>query len=169
MILPFSTKINGKPSHFVSKIYAGFSDETGFNEDELIKFAYNCNRKGLFIKDIDCLGDLYDVTPKIQTIREDKHDRWKVGNKIHFTINNRTKNSFQFAPVLLVKSIQQIRIERVDEINDSKVFIDGREITLLSELKTLARNDGFETLISFWLFFDYSFTGKIIHWTDFKY
>jgi len=36
-------------------------------------------------------------------------------------------------------------------------------------LKTLARNDGFESVDDFFKWFNADFQGKIIHWTDFKY
>ena len=52
-----------------------------------------------------------NVKPKKHTIRKDEKDRWKVGNDIHFVINNRTKNRFQFAPITKVKSIQIIKIK----------------------------------------------------------
>src|SRR5690606_19550835 len=46
--------------------------------------------------------------PKIHTIRRDENGRWKPGMGIHFVINSRTKDRFQFAPVVKCKSFQTI-------------------------------------------------------------
>jgi len=39
----------------------------------------------------------------------------------------------------------------------------------LWEIERLAENDGFNTASDFLEWFDHDFTGKIIHWTDYKY
>ncbi len=44
---------------------------------------------------------------KIHTIREDKHNRWKPGNKIHFATGTRTKHYNQFYDGVCV-SVQAI-------------------------------------------------------------
>ena len=49
------------------------------------------------------------VGTKIHTIREDKHDRWKAGNKIHFATGIRTKNYNQFYSGVC-KSVQAITL-----------------------------------------------------------
>jgi hypothetical protein len=118
---------------------------------------------------------------KVTSIREDKTNRWKPGNKIHFIINNRTKNRFQFAPVLTVKSTQKIEIKynKYLELKGVSVIIDGNhkgyycfegyDHDNIDLLKTLAQNDGFESIEQFFKWFNKDFSGKIIHWTDLKY
>jgi uncharacterized protein YqfB (UPF0267 family) len=105
---------------------------------------------------------------KIHTIREDAHNRWKIGMKMHMATGVRTKNYNQFQEMKCM-SIQGIEITRVsDYLNDTIVTVDGRKL-ILSEIQQLAWNDGFENLIDFWMWFDKDFKGKIIHWTDFRY
>lgn len=124
------------------------------------------------------------VQPKIHTIREDKKDRWKVGNKIHFVIDNRTKFRFQFAPVLKVKSVQKIEIRHskkpatigYERGTRSVVLIDDVEFfdTVMGQkgwddMKKFAQNDGFNSVDDFFKYFNSNFVGKIIHWTSFSY
>ncbi len=107
---------------------------------------------------------------KKHTIREDKPNRWKVGNKIHFATGVRTKNYECFKEGVCV-SVQEIEITRPvwsEYLNDTIVRIDGIALTE-KEQQQLAWNDGFTNLIDFWLWFKGDFKGKIIHWTDLKY
>ncbi|HQU51435.1 MAG TPA: hypothetical protein PK643_00405 [Saprospiraceae bacterium] len=119
---------------------------------------------------------------KPHTIRADKSNRWKPGNKIHFVINNRTKDRFQFAPVVECKSVQKIVITH--GFNgfryESQVWIDShlfaeygcsrKDINWNEKgLLKLAQNDGFDSIDAFFDYFDKDFIGKIIHWTDLKY
>ena len=105
---------------------------------------------------------------KIHTIREDKHNRWKAGVKMHMATGVRTKKYNQFAEEVC-KSVQRIKIIRTsDYLNETIVEIGGRKLTE-PEVQQLAWNDGFENLIDFWLWFSEGFEGKIIHWTDLKY
>ena len=132
---------------------------------------------------------------KIHTIREDKPNRWKEGNKIHFAIGIRTKNYCQFKEGVC-KGTQKIDI--IHKSNVITVKIDGKllgeawkdkEGTIVcytglrlerindTELKAssdyilhdLVANDGFITVQDFFKWFNKDFTGKIIHWTDLKY
>ena len=115
---------------------------------------------------------------KIHTIREDKHNRWKAGAKIHFATGVRTKNYAQFTFDTCV-SVQKIEIEHVTGL--ARVFIDKRlfgEIwhhgfddiyEYTNDLLTLAMNDGFNDLTEFFEWFDKPFIGKIIHWTEKRY
>lgn len=163
MTLAFTTEINGKPTNFVKKI--------------LKSLLVDLN---MTITDKRYQLHIFDYTrfeSKIHTIREDKSNRWKAGNKIHFVINNRTKNRFQFAPVLLVKSIQKIKIEWIEKNNYGlfnsrgvKVFIDNVNVVNYDNIiDGLVKNDGFENRVEFFEYFSEDFEGKIIHWTDFKY
>lgn len=158
MTLGFSTQINKKPNHFVAKIWKSFLHGVEMNGKEF---------KDYFKKLSDENQDLINIVkPKIHTIREDAHDRWKAGNDIHFVINNRTPDRFQFAPVVKCISTQSIKIKhtaaKIHVIVDNKILNQ-------SETETLAINDGFESLDDFFKYFKKSFSGKIIHWTDKKY
>ena len=110
---------------------------------------------------------------KIHTIRQDMYNRWKADNLIHFVINNRTPERFQFAPIIKCKSVQSIKIRyiydaRTDAFTIPYVSIDEK-ILSNEEVKKLALNDGFESVKDFFKYFKYDFKGKLIHWTDFKY
>jgi len=105
---------------------------------------------------------------KIHTIREDAHNRWKVGMKMHMATGVRTKNYHQF-DAKICKSIQKIEIIKTGYyLEEAMVLIDG---ILLNEkeIQQLALNDGFNSLVDFLMWFENGFVGKIIHWTDLKY
>ncbi|MBB4034871.1 hypothetical protein GGR21_000758 [Dysgonomonas hofstadii] len=107
---------------------------------------------------------------KIHSIREDKTDRWKEGNTIHFATGVRTKNYDNFK-MDECKGTQSIKIEYFEGVffaNKVTVFIDGRALEY-EEILTLAHNDGFCSVADFLKWFNKDFEGKIIHWTDFKY
>jgi len=103
---------------------------------------------------------------KKHSIREDRHDRWKTGIMIHFSIGVRTKGykCFKKGPCV---STQRIRIE-YRERKWPHIFIDDRELDP-DQMEVLARNDGFENMKTFFCWFNKDFKGKIIHWTDLKY
>ncbi|MCH4824278.1 hypothetical protein ML462_13970 [Gramella lutea] len=124
-------------------------------------------------------GIMQSVYPKLHTIREDKGDNWKAGRDIHFVINNRSKNRYQFAPVITAVSIQKIEIKYIPlskplgemrpfvKIDDKLIFgIDGYDDGRMTEL---AINDGFDSKEDFFAWFNADFIGKIIHWTNLKY
>jgi len=105
---------------------------------------------------------------KKHTIREDSHNRWKQGMKMHMATGVRTKKYNQFYEDTC-KTIQQIEIEIISEyMNDAVVKVDGRKLTK-SEVQQLAWNDGFLNLLEFWMWFAEGFKGKIIHWTELRY
>ena len=105
---------------------------------------------------------------KIHTIRVDKGNRWKEYRKIQMATGVRTKQYQQFCE-RCCHSTQTIEIIRTsDYLEKTIVKIDGRKLTQ-DEVQQLAWNDGFCNLIDFWMWFRDGFTGKIIHWTDFKY
>jgi hypothetical protein len=72
---------------------------------------YSVEYKEKFGKEWDIRKNIFLETPKIHTIRTDYPHKWKSGNKIHFVINNRTKNRFQFAPVIPCTRTQDIQID----------------------------------------------------------
>lgn len=105
---------------------------------------------------------------KKHTIREDPHNRWKAGMKMHMATGVRTKRYNQFDEQVCV-STQKIEITRNAEyINDVVVKIDGRRLTV-GEFQQLAWNDGFDNIVDFCLWFEGSYAGKIIHWTELRY
>lgn len=173
MTLSFKTKIDGKPNFFIEKIWSGL------RENHLVS-----NSEGIFYSDLGRKFDNYSSeNPKIHTIREDKKDRWKIGNDIHFVINNRTKDRFQFAPILKCKNIQYISISYVDDypiihIGDTMESAmpfywenpnDDEDGYGVDQMKQLVQNDGFDSIEDFFKWFNCDFAGKIIHWTDFSY
>jgi len=109
--------------------------------------------------------DLILSGSKIHTVRGDKHDRWQPGKIIHFVIGARTKNYNQFKIGKCI-STQFISIEKKEF--GQEIGIDGQYL-FPSEMMTLAKNDGFDSIERFLDFFPGDFSGKIIHWTDFKY
>lgn len=123
---------------------------------------------------------------KIHSIREDSHSRWKPGMKIHHAHGVRTKNYDWFAESICMSTqsieIRQVSIDEVDAsttvidyikkleipIKIFEVYIDNRRLSG-TEFDILAKNDGFDSTDEFFLWFNKSFKGKIIHWTDYKY
>jgi len=172
MILPFSTQLNGKPTYFVEKILKTFDDKILTNEDkELIKLLIEFEYFDVFKYD--------EVKPKIHTIREDKNDRWKTGNKIDFFINSRRPDMFRFCHTLKVVSVQKIEIyyfplttipvQKVPVVKIDGIIIYDAAAINHRQMFELAINDGFESIEDFFNYFNEDFTGKIIHWTDEKY
>lgn len=115
---------------------------------------------------------------KIHTIREDKHDRWKIGYWIHFAVGVRTKKYRCFKQDIC-DGTQKIKINHSPGY--AEVLIDGKffgEIyhyglddihEYTNDLLILAENDGFNCLSDFFNWFNKDFSGKIIHWTSLRY
>jgi hypothetical protein len=177
MNLSFSThfpkgkyRLSGKPTYFVEKIWQSFPVEE--THDVFTDYIEGLDDFSL---------DAVEMKSKIHTIRKDKKDIWKPGRKIHFVINPRSKDRFQFAPVIECVNTQIIRIDHHWIKNTTTVTINGLvygsaykndmgEIYRYDEsLKTLAINDGFDSVQDFFTWFNKDFQGKIIHWTDLKY
>lgn len=185
MILGFKKTFPwGEPTHFREKIWASLAHVTEVQVEGTEK-TYALS------------GEL-EYHPKLHTIREDKHNRWKIGNSIQMVYRGKNysiENHFNkgFEELQKCVSIQKIKIiwynfhfkdnpiltgkpsltpkpmdfithrEPVVEI-DSKRFPSG-----CSQVKTLAQNDGFDSLEQFYKWFNKDFEGKIIHWTDLRY
>jgi hypothetical protein len=180
MILSFMTRwgkdmpahMAGRPTYFVEKIVTSLKTVYG----GFLPAKYKP-------KDFDFEASL-EVRPKLHTLRRgitsNWENRWKAGMDIHFYINTRTKNMFQFAPVMKVKSTQKISIIH-DEHDVVAVFIDHRPYAIFNKkhgkpgmnsgarLQALAYNDGFDSVADFFAYFNTDFVGQIIHWTDLKY
>lgn len=175
MILAFMTKwvkdmpplMAGKPTYFVEKISHSIKEVL---KDHIP--AHFCPEGYDFLKQME-------VKPKYHTIRTDEKDRWKAGNDIHFFINARTKEMFQFAPVIKCVSTQRIEIIKVARVytpytyktkanQTFQIVVDGNSINR-DRMEQLAFNDGFDSLEDFFAYFNTDLTGKIIHWTPLKY
>jgi hypothetical protein len=123
-------------------------------------------------KEPTCFVAKIQLGIKRHTLR--RGNRWRQGMSIHMATGVRTKNYDQFnsnMPELQTcKSVQSIKLIRVDDMSKCRIIIDGRELTL-EESQELAWNDGFSCLADFWIWFDNpdEFPNQIIHWTDLKY
>jgi len=182
MILSFKTVINGKPNYFIEKIwtclkneglpfvtqiqylsYLDLYDKT-FNDDHTRRKGWDGR-----VNWLDKVPE--DLKPKLHTIREDKKDRWKSGDKIHPVIKPKGRFSagFQFAPTFPCVSTQTINIYHpMFEDKTPGIKVDGKVLSLEHE-KELAVNDGFENLEDFYKYFDKTETYKIIHFTNLRY
>ena len=112
---------------------------------------------------------------KIHSIREDIHDRWEKGKKIHFATGVRTKNYNQFDERICT-GIQNVYMSYA--FNDLiEITVDDKEFFGYSERLRLAQNDGFDSWEGFFNWFypiiakskDNFIAYKIIHWTPFRY
>lgn len=186
MTLSFSTQVNGKPNYFIPKIWMKLPDGYVLSDYEV----YYDNHVRLLGKPWDIPDN--PISPKLHTIRADPSSRWKSGMDIHMVINNRTKNRFQFAPVITVMSVQEIEIKDVTSTSYPSDFstkvsltvsrgewtetftqaftvkVDGVQLSQ-DKVYQLAINDGFDSVEDFFAYFDKDFKGKLIHWTDLKY
>jgi len=114
---------------------------------------------------------------KIHTIRRDSEDRWRAGRSIQMAYGVRTKNYEQFNKGIphLQKCTGVQKIEMRWErkvVNESEVAtlwvkIDGKDLDI-NKYGELYQNDGL-SIVDFFRWFEKDFTGKIIHWTDFRY
>jgi len=170
-------ELAGQPNYFIEKIWAGLP----FCGDTKTDYYNNCifNRGKGWDNPLVDEGEYFSFLSKLHTIRRDSNSRWRSGMDIHMVINNRTKNRFQFAPVMECKSVQTIEI--LHALGHALVKIDGEffgEIyhygfddihEYTNDLEVLAINDGFPSVEAFFQYFNKDFKGKIIHWTDLKY
>lgn len=153
----------GKPTYFVEKIIKGLKIYRNPINTLLNSYAENIK-----IDEYLSIEKFESLTPKLHTIRQDLKDRWQASNDIHFIINARTKDRFQFAPIIPCISTQTIEIMYPPMARFPVILIDGKRISKAAEL-TLADNDGFNCYADFTAWFNKDCTSKIIHWTDFKY
>lgn len=150
-----------KPTFFMDKIWQSLlRDDIEMNADEFTsKF-----KEVLPMIGATKIGDFHQ---KKHTIRRDSKNLWKAGNNIHFVINNRTPQRFQFAPLVKCVSVQRISIHH--HIKETPTVIVAGRILTEKDIEQLAINDGFDSVEDFFAWFREDFTGKIIHWTDLKY
>jgi hypothetical protein len=171
MILGFKTKTDdGKPTLFPEKVL-------------------QCLMSQVWIKVVDWHEIMKDspygqmavgtFTPKLHSMREGIHDRWKPGVMIDFYTGVRTKKAYRFAPRVPVVSVQKVEIKQVDvlEIGFGYLDTDGRVLTVevdgkilsVNKIRKLSYNDGFMSLHEFFGWFQDGWKGKIIHWTNLRY
>lgn len=112
---------------------------------------------------------------KIHSIREDKKNRWHPGQKIHMATGVRTNNYTCFSDSNICTGTQRIFMTyfsgKMIEISIDEHYLSH------SEIDQLVKNDGFDSYDDFFNYFypmimahkDEYFSGKIIHWTDFRY
>jgi len=102
---------------------------------------------------------------KIHTIREDKHDRWKQGMKIHFWLGNPRNvksNPYQFG-----EGICELVLPIHIYPNENRFIIgDQGEFKAIGSLNELAENDGFDSWEDMKQWFKTDFHGKIIYWKN---
>lgn len=192
MTLSFSTHwADGSPNYFVRKIWEGICqiDNWFFYQTHNITANYikEVEQTQPFpnVRTKDIFGDFSDkpLHPKLHTLREDKKDRWKAGNKIHPVIHNRTPNRFQFAPTMECKSVQNVFISQIHQNGHlTRTVIIDRELFWhelshdkhFENMNQFVKNDGFEDIDSFFeFFFPNGEEGekqlKLIHWTNLQY
>ncbi|PPK99011.1 hypothetical protein [Parapedobacter indicus] len=164
----------GQPTYFIEKIWQGAFDNLLVEKIDYTN--YDLAYKSKFDRAWDWRQDWDMVNskphPKLHTIRGG--NRWKAGDKIHFVINSRSKNRFQFMPVLHVMSVQDIEIIHTGYTPNFPLVMVHNGKNLMNpmgydEMKQLALNDGFDSIGDFFAWFNGDFTGQIIHWTDLRY
>jgi len=100
MTLTYVTKINKKPTYFIEKIWKSIKD------NEITIELAKASKNNFF--NWEFYGK---AAPKIHTIREDKKDRWKPGQKIHnkiWTARPYHSPTFQFTPILKCISLMVV-------------------------------------------------------------
>src|ERR1700730_6432384 len=122
MTVGFSTQINNKPTYFPEKIWASLLQ---IDYDLYSDYLHPDGRPNQIKSKSYYMG----FNPKHHTIRKDEHNRWKAGMNIHFAINNRTPNYFQFAPVIKCVSVQTFEI-KYSEKPYPEVKVDGRKLDI---------------------------------------
>ena len=174
MILPFKIIHEGRKTHFMEKMMVLFGQENYPPNPDIAK--------SLIHPDFD-LKVFVKAKPKLHTLREDKNDRWKAGMKIHAVIHNRSSKMFRFLPVFECTGVQRVRIAYTsigDTRRSASIIIDGKyqgaavwhncKLEKCSKkIRTIAQNDGFDTVNDFFEWFSEDWEGKIIHWTDLRY
>lgn len=170
---PKELALSEPKTYFIEKI------NLGLLQNEKIKRIDYVDSLEEYRSKFNCNWDIKpDLTSKIHTIRRDENNRWKAGMNIHFVVNGRTKDKFQFAPVVKCVSVQEIEIKEMImtannciKLDDGRVFTVRIDSNYMSNFRIiqLAMNDGFESVEDFFKYFNEDFKGKLIHWTNLKY
>ena len=109
---------------------------------------------------------------KIHSMREDQNDRWQAGKTIQMAYGVRTKQYEQFNKGIeeLEKCVSTQEVFMVYD-SDIKINVDGKHLNA-TEIEMLIKNDGLtRTQFLDWFFPKdvFVWSGKIIHWTNFRY
>lgn len=125
------------------------------------------------------VGDILNGV-KIHSIREDKTNRWHPGRSIQHWWGN--PRNVQKKPYCFLENkcllVQRIDIYPMPDFDNplldavEKIGIAVDYSVLPTEhIEKLIINDGLtpDEFLKFFLADEYSFEGKIIHWTDFRY
>lgn len=167
MTLSFKEVLKNKFTFFPHKIIRGLRNHKLITIDEYDYYEHLIFLYSKIYSEALIAEETFGEAIKIHTIREDKNNRWKAGNKINFVINNYTPDRLQFAVVIPVTTVQKIEI--FNKQGEQKVIIDGRQLSGYETLQ-LSANDGFDSVEDFFTYFNQPhFTGKLIHWTKTKY
>ena len=188
--------ILGFMQYFPFKGENGEKEPTNFREkilasQGLVRWQHNgqwyitdlnaVNKEAIFNGDESNLKP--DFTPKIHTFRADPHNRWKAGMKVSMVYRGAGYKILDWfnegIPELdTIKSIQKIKIKWIDitvTIEGEKknmqtpcFFIDEKEQDLRNFDKIII-NDGFSSMKQFSKWFKKDWSGKILHFTDFRY
>ncbi len=113
-----------------------------------------------------------NLYPKLHTFRADPHDRWKAGRKIEMVyrgagykiLDHFNKDIPELGTCISTQNIQIIR----DPHFGCLIQVDGRQLGMAT-IQDLVQNDGFNSTDDFLKWFKKDWSGKIIHWTDFRY
>lgn len=124
-----------------------------------------------------------NIAPKIHTARSVGAAKRKVGDKIHFTVNPRTEDSYQFAPVVTITRVDVMEVicrkikqgtEEFDVLLNGELLglacVNGGIVTRINpELEAFVKNDGFTKKELFFKWFNDSGIYELISWTDHWY
>lgn len=162
---PWHTEKGPAPSNFREKILAGAGYVmVGHPEVKQIPMKVNSYTE-----------HIGSWKPKIHTMREDPHNRWRAGRSIQMVYRGPKYSILDHfnkgIPELeKCKSVQKVEIKWIKpEIpTGAEVIIDGRFLSY-DEIDTLAINDGFNSIEDFFRWFRNNWSGYILHWTDFRY
>ena len=106
---------------------------------------------------------------KTFTVREDKHNRWRSGMKIHFWKNsprNPSKNPFPFGEGIC-NSVEYCFLsprKNIVKLSDINSPTDILLIDNIEMLNSFAVEDGFKNWENLKEFFNEEFEGKLIRW-----
>lgn len=180
MILSFKQRFpDGTPNHFLEKIWIGLLESLDISVNTYDEYERAHEDKfrqvwaGSFSHPEMTVRQHIKMPAKLHTIRSG--NRWKAGDKIHFAVNPRSKNYFQFAPVMEVVSVQTFVVKYQAWRSEFPViFIDDYPLHIrdnddIETLGQLAVNEGFKSFNAMCEWFSEDFTGQIIHWTPLKY
>lgn len=153
---PWHTEKNPAPTYFREKILGGQ--------------RIPCSINGGTYAASDKVSEVKIFTPKLHTLREDPHDRWKAGRKIEMVYRGagyKIIDHFNKGIPELEKCVSVQKIEIKFKLNGSAmvVYVDGKP----TSIEQLSRNDGFNTVEDFFRWFNTDWSGKIIHWSNFRY